>query len=92
MKYIIVPNANAEEEDQLGYYGVQLLNAIRTKPRLYQQMKENNTLIEEIRLAEELFDSQMTSMIHSGIDQLTALEIVWLEITAIFGLNHDPEE
>jgi hypothetical protein len=86
MKYKLVDNPNAAEEDQLGHYGVMLLNLIKAKPDLYQEYLQENSLIECIQKAERMYLDDMEALMAQGLNQSEAREIAWPDITAMLGV------
>lgn len=85
-KYKIVENVSAKEEDQLGYYGVMLLNLIKKNKELYEEYKAENSLIDSIQYAEQKYIKDMDALIADGLNESTAREICWPEITAMLGV------
>ena len=84
MNYRIVEDS---ETDELGVNGEIVLDLLKEhKKSLYQQLKSENKLVEQIREWENDYNSQMLSLILLGLNQSEAREIAWPEIAARFGI------
>ncbi|MCW3108690.1 MAG: hypothetical protein JWQ09_3196 [Segetibacter sp.] len=82
MTYKIVENP---ETENLGAEGVIILQLLKDHNKsLYQQLKADNQLIEQIQKWENGYLAQMDRLILAGLNQSEAREIAWPNITARF--------
>jgi hypothetical protein len=82
MQYIIADNP---ETENLGVEGVVILDLLKDHNKtLYEQLKAENRLVEQVQKWENDYLTQMDGLILSGLNQSEAWEIAWPNITARF--------